>query len=98
MGALVFMTNEAENESFSTAMTATFPTTFYNQGGPTVDQKVLQTSNGRGGVAEKQHPFGSTSHGEELNAAITKMSLPLGLTMGAMAVGAAIVGRLFVAV
>lgn len=96
--ALVFMTNEAENESFNSAMTATFPTTVYSQGGPTVDQKILQTSNGRGGVAEKQHPFGSTSHGEEFNAAVSRMSVPLGLTMGAVAVGAAFVGRLLVAV
>ena len=93
---LVFMTSEAENESFNTAMTATYPTTFYKQGGPTVDQGVLQTSNGRGGVAEKQHPFGSTSHGDSSNAAVGRLDIPLGLTMGAMAMGAAVVGRLFV--
>jgi len=94
--ALVFMTNEAENESFNTALTATFPTTVYSRSGPTIDQKVLQTSNGRGGVAEKQHPFGSTSHGEGLNAAISRMTISLGLSMGAMAIGAALVGRLLV--
>jgi len=96
--ALVFMTNEAENESFNSAMTATFPTTFYSHGGqPTVDQQVLQTSNGRGGVAEKQHALWSTSHGEDLNEAISKMSVPLGLTIGAMAMGAAAINRLLIA-
>lgn len=96
--ALVFMTTDAENESFNSALTATFPTTFYSHGGPTIDQSVLQTSNGRGGPGEAQIPFVDTSHGNpSTDDAARRVSVSLALTLGAVAMGAAVVGRVLVA-
>lgn len=94
--ALVFMSTDAENESFNSALTQTYPTTFYSKGGPTIDQGVLETSNGRGGPNQAQLPLGGTSHGETFSAAVSRVSIPLGLTLGAAAMGAAVVGRMLV--
>lgn len=94
--ALVFMSTDAENESFNTALTETYPTTFYSKGGPTIDQSVLETSNGRGGPNQAQVPLGGTSHGTSYSDAARGISISLGLTLGAAAMGAAVVGRMLV--
>jgi len=93
----VFMSTDAENESFNSALTETYPTTFYSKGGPTIDQSVLETSNGRGGPNQAQVPLGGTSHGQSYSDAARGISISLGLTLGAAAMGAAVVGRMLVA-
>lgn len=94
--ALVFLSQTAQDESLNPALTQTFPTTFYSQGGPTVDQQVLQTSNGRGGPGEKGLPLGGTSHGMKFdNAARGVAGVSFALSAAAMALGAGMVGRMF---
>jgi len=96
--ALVFLSQTAEDESFNTALTETFSTTYYSKGGPTTDEAALQTSNGRGGPQEKQIPLGSTSHGSaavEENAA-TRRAVAASITLASVALGATLVGRMLV--
>ncbi|KAF8320735.1 hypothetical protein DL93DRAFT_2073392 [Clavulina sp. PMI_390] len=92
--ALIFLSSTAESESFDTALTQTFPTTFYSQGGPTTDMSVLETSNGRGGPQQALVPLGSTSHGEEDTSAAVRRSVAASFTLVCVAVGASLVGRL----
>lgn len=97
--ALIFLSSTAEGESFNTALTQTFPTTFYSKGGPTTDTAVLATSNGRGGPQQKQVPLGSTSHGDTSileDAAMRRKTAAASLTVLSVALGAAIVGRMLV--
>lgn len=96
--ALVFLSSVAEDESFNTALTETFSTTYFTNEGPTTDAAALETSNGRGGPQEKQFHLGSTSHGssvEEENSAMQR-ALAASLTLGSVALGAALVGRMLV--
>lgn len=92
--ALVFLSQTAQDESTNPSLTETFPTTFFSQGGPTADQAVLETSNGRGGPGEQGKPFGATSHGMVgQNSAMAAGGVSLALSV-AMAVGAMMVGRM----
>ena len=96
--ALVFLSQTAQDESYNPSVTQTFPTTYYSQGGPTVDAAVLETSNGRGGPNEKQHPLGATSHGDNQDNAMRRSidagRVSLMLTAAAMALGTGLVGKM----
>lgn len=92
------MSTTAEDESFNTAMTQTFPTTYFGKySGPTADAGVLETSNGRGGPQQKQFPLGSTSHGNLMpDDAIRSRTIVASLTVVCIAFGAAMVGNMLV--
>lgn len=94
----MFLTPQAEAESFDSELTKTYPTTWWKYGGgPTVDAHLLVTSNGRGGPNEAQHPLGSTSHGEDLRAAAMRgAQVSFGLALVAAAGGAMVLGRALV--
>lgn len=96
--ALVFMSTTAEDESFNTALTQTFPTTVYSKNaGPTTDADVLETSNGRGGAQQKQFPLGSTSHGNLIpDDATRSRTVVTSLTIVCVAFGAGVVGNMLV--
>jgi hypothetical protein len=96
--ALVFMSTTAEDESFNTAMTQTFPTTTHGKNfGPTTDTDVLETSNGRGGPQQKQFPLGSTSHGNLIpDDATRSRTIVASLTIVCVALGAAMIGNMLV--
>lgn len=86
--ALVFLS--APGGTVTPAPTETFSTTWFswNGGGPTVDQAILATSNGRGGRGQVQDV--STSHGTASAAEIIRsLSVPVLLTVAAIAAGAA---------
>ncbi|KAF8320741.1 hypothetical protein DL93DRAFT_1730126 [Clavulina sp. PMI_390] len=92
--ALVFMSQQAQDESYDSALVATYSTSYFSEGGPTVDSQVLATSNGRGGPDEKQHPLGSTSKGKAdgEDSAATKLAVSsLILASAAMLAGAMLV-------
>jgi hypothetical protein len=95
--AIVFLSQQFEDESFDTALTQTFPTTWYgDDAGPTVDAIVLETSNGRGGPQQAQFPLGSTSKSKaHVNDAV-RTSVSLGFSLFAVAAGAVMVGRMLV--
>lgn len=93
------MSTTAEDESFNTAMTQTFPTTLYSSAGPTVDAGVLETSNGRGGPQERLYPLGSTSHGNVIpdNATRSRSRTAVAsLTIVCVAFGAVMIGNMLV--
>lgn len=93
--ALVFLSQTAQDESTDPNLaTQTFPTTYYSQGGPTVDQQVLQTSNGRGGPQEKGKPYGATSHGSIDEGGGMRTTASFTLTGLAIALGAVAVRRM----
>lgn len=94
------MSNTAETESFNTALTETFSTSVFKNGkggGPTTDAAALETSNGRGGPQEMQIPLGSTSHGTENDVSAGYRTAAVGMvTLGSVALGAAMIGRMLV--
>lgn len=97
--ALIFLSAQAQAESYNDALSATYSTTWFSEGGPTVDATVLETSNGQGGKFRAQHPLGGTSHGSaNENSATSVMARTrwavLGGTLAAVGVGAAVVGRM----
>lgn len=96
------MSQTAQDESYNPSVTQTFPTTFFSQGGPTVDGAVLETSNGRGGPNEKQHPLGGTSHGGDPLDNAVRRSIDAGrvslVLTAAMALGAGLIGRMLATV
>ena len=98
--ALVFMSTTAEDESFNSAMTQTFPTTVYSKdAGPTTDAAVLETSNGRGGPQQRLLPLGSTSHGSSNSIpddAARRRTIAASFTIVSIALGAAIIGNMLV--
>ncbi|KAF9506580.1 glycoside hydrolase family 79 protein [Hydnum rufescens UP504] len=85
--ALVFLS--APGGTMAPAPTETFSTSWYPyNAGPVVNQAVLATSNGRGGRGQIQDL--STSHGKASAADIIRsLSLPMLLTVAAIAAGAA---------
>ncbi|KAF8316086.1 hypothetical protein DL93DRAFT_2056676, partial [Clavulina sp. PMI_390] len=99
--ALVFMSTQAEDESWNSALTQTYTTSVITGNHVPVDPTVLATSNGRGGPNEAQFPLGlGTSKGNQDNAAAAARGFGLGaaVMLGAMAFGAAMVGRALTAV
>jgi hypothetical protein len=94
------MSTTAEDESFNSAMTQTFPTTVYSKvDGPTTDSGVLETSNGRGGPQQRLLPLGSTSHGDSNSIsdnAARKRTIAASFTIVSIALGAAMIGNMLV--
>ncbi|KAF8316085.1 hypothetical protein DL93DRAFT_2078303 [Clavulina sp. PMI_390] len=91
--ALVFMTTQAGDESWNSALTETYSTSTYTNGN-LVDSSVLATSNGRGGPNQAQYPLGlGTSKGKDSSGAARSMGIGAAVVLSAMAFGAAMVGK-----